>query len=61
MKEKLIANQFARMGARFKLVCQEKERGPAQADYAMDIRRDKHGEYFELRVPRSMEPSSRSA
>lgn len=57
MKEKLIANQFARMGARFKLVCQEEERRPAQVDYAMDIRRDKHGEYFELRVPRSMEPA----
>lgn len=56
MKEKLIANQFARMGARFKIVYQEEERfRPRPADYAVDIRHDQRGEYFEMRMPRRME------
>lgn len=56
MKEKLIANQFARMGARFKIVHQEEDRFRLRpADYAIDIRHDQRGEFFEMRVPSGLE------
>jgi hypothetical protein len=50
-----IANQFARMGARFRVIRQETSR--PDADYALDIRADRRGQYFELRVPTSLEAS----
>ncbi len=54
MKENLIANQFARMGARFKIAYQENTR---LRDYALDIRRDHRSEYFEMLVSRELEPT----
>ena len=45
-----IESQFATMGARFRArIVPENRR--SRSDYAMDIRRDRHGEFFELRVP----------
>lgn len=55
MNSEPIANQFARMGARFQVVRQENSR--KGADYALDIRKDSEGQYFELRVPTSVEAS----
>src|SRR3982751_3736588 len=49
MKANHIESKFAMMGARFKARVL-----PAQnvsEDYAVDIQKDRHGEYFELRVP----------
>lgn len=43
------------MGARFQVVHQETSR--PGADYALDIRADRRGQYFELRVPTRVEPS----
>jgi len=54
MKENLIANQFARMGARFKVAYQENRR---LRDYTLDIRRDHRGEFFEMLVPKELEPA----
>ncbi|MFZ4779282.1 MAG: hypothetical protein ACOYM3_28290 [Terrimicrobiaceae bacterium] len=54
MKENLIANQFARMGARFKIAYQDNSR---LRDYALDIRRDHRGEFFEMLVPKELEPA----
>lgn len=55
MNTEPIANQFARMGARIRFVHQETNR--QGSDYALDIRADRRGQYFELRVPQSMEPT----
>lgn len=55
MNTQTIENQFARMGARFQVVHQETTR--RDADYALDIRADRRGQYFELRVPASVERS----
>ena len=55
MNTQTIENQFARMGARFQVVHQETPR--PGADYALDIRTDRRGQYFELRLPGSVEPS----
>ena len=55
MNTTTISDQFARMGARFQVVHQETSR--PGADYALDIRADRTGQYFELRVPTSVEPS----
>jgi hypothetical protein len=45
-----IESQFATMGARFRArIVPENRR--SQSDYAMDIQRDRHREFFELRVP----------
>ena len=49
MNTQTIENQFARMGARFQVVHQETKR--RDVDYALDIRADRRGKYFELRVP----------
>ena len=43
------------MGARFQVVHQETTL--RDADYALDIRADRRGQYFELRVPASVGPS----
>src|SRR5688572_14425834 len=55
MNSETIANQFARMGARFRLVHQETSR--RGSDYALDIRADRRGQYFELSIPPLAEPS----
>jgi len=55
MNSETIANQFAQMGARFRIVRQETSR--PDADYALDIRADRRGQYFELRVPTSLQGS----
>ena len=44
-----IESKFAMMGARFKVGVAPAQR--ASNDYAVDIQRDRHGEFFELRVP----------
>jgi len=55
MNTNIIADQFARMGARFKVSYQEDApRWRVAPDYALDIRRDRRGEFFELRVPQAM-------
>jgi hypothetical protein len=60
MNAKLIESKFAAMGARLKIrefpTRQGRlpvwlNRGTNAHDYAIDIRRDNHGEFFELRVP----------
>lgn len=55
MNTEAIANQFARMGARFRFVHQDTSR--PGADYALDIGTDQRGQYFELRVPNIVEPT----
>jgi hypothetical protein len=56
MNAKHIESKFAEMGARMKL----REISPARSwrtptrDYALDIRNDRHGEFFELRVPEQL-------
>jgi hypothetical protein len=50
MNTNQIESQFSAMGARFQTrTVPENRRG--QSDHAMDIQRDRHGEFFELRVP----------
>lgn len=54
MKLDHIENQFAAMGARLVTrVAPVTWRG--QTDYAVDIQRDRRGEFFELRIPQSMQ------
>jgi len=66
MNAKLIESKFAEMGARFKV--RETPTRLARPsiplnrivnlpDYAVDIRRDDRGEFFELRVPDILRPS----
>lgn len=55
MNTQTIENQFARMGARFQVVHQENVQ--PGADYALDLRADRRGQYFELRVPALVAPS----
>src|SRR4051812_28225303 len=66
MNAKQIESGFGQMGARFKIrelptrqitVPVWMRRNLAQPDYAMDIRRDQHGAFFELRVPRNLNDS----
>jgi hypothetical protein len=61
-----IESKFAEMGARLKVreiptrrvvVPVWMRRHSAQTDYAVDLRRDRHGQFFELRVPDSMRDS----
>src|SRR5689334_3641397 len=44
-----VESKFAMMGARLKVSVVPEQRVPE--DYAVDIQKDRHGEYFELRVP----------
>jgi hypothetical protein len=44
-----LESKFALMGARFKVSVAPTQR--ASTDYAVDIQRDRRGEFFELRVP----------
>jgi len=48
-----LADKFTAIGARLKVQLTEPRRWQAD-DYAIDIRRDREGEFFELRVPQSM-------
>ncbi|MEZ0273713.1 MAG: hypothetical protein ACAH88_02320 [Roseimicrobium sp.] len=57
MNTESIGKQFARMGARFRLVHQEAARWSRNSDYALDIRSDRHGQVFELRMPEAVEAS----
>ncbi len=47
-----IASKFAIMGARLKVSVLPEQR--VSEDYAVHIQRDRHGEYFELRVPETL-------
>jgi len=44
-----IESKFAMMGARLKVSVLPEQR--VSEDYAVDIQKDRYGEYFELRVP----------
>jgi hypothetical protein len=48
MKLEHIESKFAAMGARFQARTESGRSG--SRDYALDLRRDRHGEFFELRV-----------
>src|SRR4030095_3031359 len=50
-----LESKFAAMGARFKVSLAPAQR--ASNDYAVDIQRDRHGEFFELRVPERLRDS----
>src|SRR6188768_1140608 len=51
MNTPLLENQFARMGARVKVVQQNATRWGPPAGLALDVRRDGDGEFFEVRLP----------
>ena len=51
MNAKYIESRFAEMGARLKVREVPVRWDDSTRDYAMDIRRDRDGEFFELRVP----------
>jgi hypothetical protein len=55
MNAKPIEFKFAQMGARFKVSIVPAGRG--SKDYAVDIQKDRRGEFFELRVPERMQDS----
>jgi hypothetical protein len=62
MNAKHIESRFATLGARFKVrqLQSPGQRGsgrPRTEDYAVDIRKDRHGHYFELRVPEHLSES----
>jgi hypothetical protein len=60
MNAKQIESKFAEMGARFKVLETASpwnpwdRRGERRGDYAMDLQRDRHGQFFELRVPQQL-------
>jgi len=43
------------MGARFRISGPAGDRWRRETDYAIDIQKDRHGEFFELRIPGGME------
>jgi hypothetical protein len=49
MKAKKIEDKLAKMGARFKVSVAPAQRN--SNDYAVDIQKDRRGQFFELRVP----------
>jgi len=54
MNANQIESKFAEMGARFRMRAVSDRLntwGSAAADYAVDIQRDRKGEFFELRIP----------
>src|SRR5689334_5051225 len=55
MNAKHIECKFAMMGARFKVSVAPAQRG--SSDYAVDIQKDRRGDFFELRVPEPMRQS----
>jgi hypothetical protein len=56
MNTPILENQFARMGARVKVVQQNETRWNRTAGLALDVRRDDHGEFFEVRLPVAPQP-----
>jgi hypothetical protein len=56
MKPTHIERHFAAMGARFRISGPAGNRRDREDDYAIDIRKDRHGEFFELRIPAAIEP-----
>lgn len=55
MNSEVIAPQFVRMGARFQITDRETSR--QQTDYALDIKADRRGQFFELSIPASQKNS----
>jgi hypothetical protein len=56
MNSETIANQFARMGARFRVVRPEEvSMRRRRADYALDITNDKDGQLFEMQLSKARE------
>ena len=51
MEQTHIERQFAAMGARFRISDRAANRRAVRSDYAIDIQKDGHGEFFELNVP----------
>jgi len=55
MNAKHIESKFAMMGARFRVSVVPAQRG--SNDYAVDIQKDRRGDFFELRVPEPLRQS----
>ncbi len=55
MNTPILESQFARMGARVKVVPQNDNR--RAAGFALDVRRDGEGEFFEVRLPSGAQPA----
>ena len=51
MNTPILESQFARVGARVKVIQQNPPRWGAPAGLALDVRRDDDGEFFEVRLP----------
>lgn len=56
MNTPILERQFARVGARVKVV-QQNERRWGRPGLALDVRRDDHGEFFEVRLPSPPQPA----
>lgn len=56
MKPTHIERHFAAMGARFRITGPAHNRQDREGDYAIDIKKDREGEFFELRIPAAIEP-----
>ena len=56
MNTETIGKQFARMGARFRVVHQPPSRWGVSGEYALDIGTDRDGQVFELRLPPASPP-----
>jgi hypothetical protein len=56
MNTTLLESQFARMGARLKVVPQTNQRSRVTG-FALDVRRDEEGEFFEVRLAADAESS----
>ncbi|HEX2747517.1 MAG TPA: hypothetical protein VHM91_05900 [Verrucomicrobiales bacterium] len=54
MNTPILESQFARMGARLKVVQQNENR--RASGLALDVRRDDDGEFFEVRLPSAAQP-----
>ena len=51
-----VESKFAIMGARLKVSVLPEQR--VSGDYALDIQKDRHGKYFELRMPETLNQRS---
>jgi hypothetical protein len=58
MNTPILENQFARMGARVKVVQQNETRWSGPRSLALDVRRDDHGDFFEVRLPSGGQPAT---
>ena len=56
MNTPILENQFARVGARVKVVQQNDTRRNSSAGLALDVRRNDEGEFFEVRLPVAPQP-----